>query len=120
MPKFEVVASHRIHYLHCVRAESLEEAIRMIVQNEHENGDLVDESEKRVERSEEVEYFHYEEGYTNNQALDNWFMNQPKTVRQEINREVEISFKQGGESEVRSEIQKRIVAVRKNSEATGN
>ena len=60
MPKFQIDATHTKTYRHYVTADSLDEAKRLVLDNEHEHGDLIDEGEKNIDAAKEVEFFEYE------------------------------------------------------------
>lgn len=60
LKKFEIDASHTKTYRHYVSAKSLDEAKRIVMDNEHDAADLIEEGEKTIERAAEVSVFDYE------------------------------------------------------------
>lgn len=60
LKKFEIDAAHTKTYRHYVSAESLAEAKRIVMDNEHDAADLIEEGEKNIVRAAEVSVFDYE------------------------------------------------------------
>lgn len=60
MPKFVIQAEHSVTYQFYVEAPDLKEAERIVMDNEHENAELVDEGARNILSTDEVESFPWE------------------------------------------------------------
>lgn len=64
MPKFEIIASHPITFLFSIEASTQKEAIRIVMDNEHNPGqaDQIDEGDRNIESVNKVKKFVWETG----------------------------------------------------------